>query len=276
MSKRGEVLVAIVNKKLDFAILREQLWYRIPVSSVEKWIKERWSPKWLAFYQTMAFGTEKHAINYFAEVLDIREVCRWQLFPDEPHDEKSNRRYYQVFVKSIQTLPKPIYSRRYRRIIFIPTTWEKFITASEINDLSDESSLENKLWAEFKLHNIPAERQEFVIARKNDYALDFAIYCAKGNIDIETDGDFWHANPEKAEQDNLRDHDLSTEGWKILRFSEKQIQEQAASYCIETVSENINKLGGVDEGKVIPRKINLDSGSYQPSLFDGLKKANES
>ena len=52
MSKRGEVLVAIVNKKLDFAILREQLWYRIPVSSVEKWIKERWSPKWLAFYQT--------------------------------------------------------------------------------------------------------------------------------------------------------------------------------------------------------------------------------
>jgi hypothetical protein len=45
-----------------------------------------------------------------------------------------------------------------------------------------------------------------------------------------------------------------------------------SSFGIETVSENINKLGGVDEGKVIPRKINLDSGSYQPSLFDGLKK----
>jgi hypothetical protein len=199
MSKRGEVLIAIINNKLDFAVLREQLWYRIPVSSVEKWIKERWSPKWLAFYQTMAFGAEKHAVNYFAEVLDIRKVRRWQLFPDEPRDEKSNRRYYQVFLKSIQALPKPIYSRRYRRIIFIPTTWEKFVNASEINDLFDESSLEDKLWAEFKRHNIPAERQEFVIARKNDYALDFAVYCEKGNIDIETDGDFWHANPEKAE-----------------------------------------------------------------------------
>ena len=276
MSKRGEVLVAIINKQLDFAILREKLWYRIPVSSVEKWIKERWSPKWLAFYQTKAFGAEKHAINYFAEVLDIREVRRWQLFPDEPRDDKSNWRYYQIFVKSVQQLPKPIYSRRYRRIIFIPTTWEKFINATEINDLFDESSLEDRLWAEFKRHNIPAERQEFVIARKNDYALDFAVYCAKGNIDIETDGDFWHANPEKAEQDNLRDHDLNTEGWKVLRFSEKQIQEQAASYCVETVVENINKLGGVDEGKVIPRKINLDSGSYQPSLFDGLKKEGES
>jgi len=270
MSKRGEVLVAIINNKLDFAILREQLWYRIPISSVEKWIKERWHPKWLAFYQTIAFGAEKHAINYFAEVLEIREVRRSQLFPNEPRDEKSHKRYYQVFLKQIQILPKPIYSRRYRRIIFIPTTWEKFIDASEINDLFDESSLEDKLWAEFKRHSIPAERQEFVIARKKDYALDFAVYCAKGNIDIETDGDFWHANPEKAEQDNLRDHDLNTEGWKILRFSEKQIHEQAASYCVKTVIENINKLGGVDEGKIIPRKINFDRGSYQPSLFDDL------
>lgn len=270
MPKHGELLVAITNNKLDFAILREQLWYRIPVSSVQKWIKERWPPKWLAFYQTMAFGVEKHAINYFAEVLNIRKVYRWQLFPKESPNEKSERQYYQIFVKSIQTLPHPIYSRRYRRIIFIPTTWEKFINAREINDLFDESSLEDKLWAEFKRHNIPAERQEFVIARKNDYALDFAIYCAKGNIDIETDGDFWHANPEKAQQDNLRDHDLSVEGWQVLRFTEKQIQEQATNYCLQTIVETINNLGGVDEGNVIPRKIDIDKGFYQPSLFDGL------
>lgn len=270
MSNRGEVLIAIINKQLDFAVLREKLWYRIPVSSVEKWLKERWPPKWLAFYQTKAFGEEKHSINYFAEVLDIREVRRWQLFPDEPHDDRNNRRYYQVFVKSVQRLPRPIYSRRYRRIIFIPTTWEKFIEAAEINDLYDESSLEDKLWVEFKRHRIPAERQEFVTARGNDYALDFAVYCAKANIDIETDGDFWHANPEKAEKDNLRDNDLKTKGWIVLRFSEKQIHEQAASYCVSTVAENINNLGGIDEGKIIPRKINLDGDSYQPSLFDSL------
>lgn len=267
MSKRGEVLVAIINNKLDFAILREKLWYRIPTSSVKKWLKEQWHPKWLAFYQTSALEAEKHAVNYFAEVLNIRRVRRSQLFPDEPQDEKSNKYYYQIFFKSIQKLPKPIYSRRSRRIIFIPTTWEKFTTAIEVNDLYDGSSLEDILWAEFKQHNIPAERQEFVIARGNDYALDFAIYCAKGNIDIETDGDFWHANPEKAEKDNLRDNDLKTRGWKVLRFSEKQIQEQAASYCISTVVENINNLGGIDEGKIIARKINLDGDSYQPSLF---------
>lgn len=270
-NRRGEVLVAILNKKLDFTILREQLWYRIPVSSAEKWLKDRWPPEWLAFYQTQTFGVERHAVNYFAKVLDIREVFRWQLFPDEPRDARSHRRYHQIFVKPIQRLPRPIVSRRLRRIVFIPTTWDKFTRAAEINDLYDGSSLEDALWAEFRRHRIPAERQEFVVAKGNHYALDFAVYCITANIDVETDGDHWHANPERAKQDNLRDNDLATAGWKVLRFTSQQINEEAATYCVSRVAENINRLGGLDEGRVIPRKINLDvSGPYQPSLFDPL------
>lgn len=270
-NKRGEVLVAILNNKLDFTILREQLWYRVPVSSAEKWLKDRWPPRWLAFYQTQAFGVEKHAVNYFAEVLNIREVWRWQLFPDQPHDERGQRRYYQVFVKSVQRLPRPIVSRRLRRIVFIPTTWEKFSRAAEINDLYDDSSLEDVLWAEFKRHKIPAERQEFVTAKGNNYALDFAVYCTLANIDVETDGDHWHANPERAKEDNLRDNDLATAGWKVLRFTSQQIQEEAADYCVSRVAENINKLGGLDEGRIVARKIDLNEhGPYQPSLFDPL------
>jgi very-short-patch-repair endonuclease len=269
---RGEVLVAILNKQLDFAILREKHWYRIPVHSVEKWLKDRWPPRWLAFYQTKAFGEEAHAINYFTPVLDIQQVYRWQLFPDEPRDhEKSNWKYYQVFVQPIKRLPKPIFSRRLRRIIFIPTTWQKFITATEINDLYDESSLEDRLWGEFKRLQISAERQEYVMARGHDYALDFALYCVKSSLDVETDGDFWHANPEKAVGDNLRDNDLETAGWKVLRFSSCQIQEQLFDYCLPTIVDNINNLGGIEEGKLLPKKINLDEGGiYQLSLFDDL------
>lgn len=259
--------MAILNNKLDFALLREKLWYRIPIDSAEKWLRERWPPRWVAFYQTKAFGAEKHAVNYFGEVVDIREVSRWQLFPNEARDEKSERRYYQIFVKSIQPLPRPIYSRRFRRIVFIPTTWEKFVRAVEINDLFDGSSLEDTLWGEFKRHKIAAERQEFVVAKGSNYALDFAVYCLKGKIDVETDGDHWHANPARARQDNLRDNDLETAGWKVLRFTSQQIQEEAASYCVARVAENINNLGGLDEGRIIPRKVSLD-GVYQPSLFD--------
>ena len=270
MTRRGEILVAIINNPSDFEILRAKGWYRIPVHSVEKWLKRRWPPAWLAFYQTKAFGAEAHAVHYYGEVIEIRQVYRPQLFPDEGHNDKSNKRYYQIFLKELQRLPKPIYSRRLRRIVFIPTTWEKFHAAAEINDLYDESPLEDRLWAEFKRNNIPAERQEYVKAEGNDYALDFAIYCNKGKIDVEADGDAWHANPKKAKLDNIRDNSLKTSGWEVLRFGSSQIREQAADYCVSTVAKNINRLDGPEEGRVIPRKITPGDGAHQMSLFDDL------
>ena len=207
MSKRGEMLVAIMKNRLDLVVARDQHWYRIPISSVKKRLHERWPPAWLAFYQTKIFGDEAFAINYYARVWAIHEVFRWQLFPNEPKDKKSQQRYYQLMLAPLKRLPKPIYSRRWRYIVFIPTTLDKFIQAVEINDLYDESPLEDRLWAEFKRLKIGAERQEFVLIRKNFYTLDFAIYCALGKIDVETDGDTWHSDPEHSKLDNLRDND---------------------------------------------------------------------
>ena len=122
MTYSGEVLVAIMNDKRDFAILRNQNWYRIPVFSAKKWLKNRWPPKWLAFYQTKVFGEEAYSIRYYSRVINIERVLRHQLFPNEPIGRKSQREYYQLFVNPIQRLQKPIFSRRWRRIIFIPTT----------------------------------------------------------------------------------------------------------------------------------------------------------
>ena len=70
----GEVLVAIVNNPFDLAMARDQHWYRIPVSSAEKWLKDRWPPQWLAFYQTKVFASEAHAVNYYARV-EMRTYC---------------------------------------------------------------------------------------------------------------------------------------------------------------------------------------------------------
>ena len=271
MASRGEVLVAIINNHLDFVIARERHWYRVPLSSKEKWLNERWPPKWLALYQTKKFGEEAYAINYYAKVQSIRRVYRWQLFPDQPRDEKSNRQYYQLVFEALQHLPVPIISRRRRRIVFIPTTWQKFINSAEINDLYAESSLEDRLWAALKRLQIQAERQELVTIKDRNYFLDFAIYCASGKIDIETDGDEWHATPEKAELDNLRDNELESAGWQRLRFTTRQIQEQMAEYCIPKIVETMNNLDGAEEiGKLMPRKVGLNTadGTYQLGLFD--------
>jgi hypothetical protein len=54
---RGEVLVALLKDVSDFAILRDQGWYRIPEASAPK----NWPPKWLAFYQPKSFAPVKTA-----------------------------------------------------------------------------------------------------------------------------------------------------------------------------------------------------------------------
>ena len=69
MTKRGEVLVAIINNLNDFADLRDRHWYRIPVTSADKWLRGRFPPEWIAFYQTKKFGTEAYAVNYVAKGL---------------------------------------------------------------------------------------------------------------------------------------------------------------------------------------------------------------
>ncbi|MFN0020683.1 MAG: endonuclease domain-containing protein [Pirellulaceae bacterium] len=269
MTKRAEVLIAIVNDWEDFLAARDQHWYRIPVSSKEKWLKQRWPPEYLAFYQTNEFGPERHAVHWYAKVRGISNVARQELFPDEPPNAKSCKRYYRLDLEPLQRLSSPIVSQKSRKIVFIPTTWEKFANASEINDLFDDSPLEDRLWAVFKERQIPAERQFFLEIESVHYALDFAIWCEKEKLDVEVDGDGWHANKDKAELDNLRDHALIAQGWNVLRFTTRQIIEELDSYSIPRIRDVINQLGGIDEGRVVPRKIDLDRLTLrQRGLYD--------
>lgn len=264
--RRGEVLVAIMNNKHDFGLLQDQLWYRIPVDTAPR----RWPPKWLAFYQTKAFDDERWAVNYYGRVRDIRTRCRHDLFPDELPNPKSERRYYQIRLQSLEQLAQPILSRRWRRIIFIPTTWHKFSRAAEINDLYDESPLEDRLWVELKRLQITAERQWALRLGDAWYFLDFALFCVKGPINVETDGDTWHSRRERIAEDNRRDNDIESTGWHVLRFNGHQIRESLADYCVPKVTQMINRLGGPSDEGLVPRTFysTPDGLAQQLSLFE--------
>ena len=269
---RGEVLVAIVNNLEDMRIAREEGWYRIPVFSARKWLKGRWPPRLLAFYQTKVFGPEAYQVNYCAEVRHIRQVSRLELFPDTPRNHpKADRRYYQVLLGDLRPLPVPIRSHRLRRIVFIPTTFEKFNAAVEINDLWDESPLEDRLWAILKQARIRAERQYPVPIKNHTYFLDFVIFCNEGKIDVETDGDTWHIGPESAQVDRERNNNLATRGWQVLRFNTAEVRERPVEYCVSKVAETINRLKGLDHTTGVPVRYDPDDplGPQQLSLFDG-------
>lgn len=274
MSKRGDVLVAIVNNKNDFAEVWENHWYRIPFSSANKWLKDAFPPKWLALYQTKVFGEEAYCVNYFSKVVGHKKVYRHEIFPDEPINEKTNNQYFQIFIEPLKPLERPIYSLRRRRIVFIPTTFEKLMSAEQINDLYDESPLEDAMWEELKRLGVFAERQEFISVNSREYALDFSVYCSEGKIDVETDRDYWHSHPEKRAEDSIRYNDLTSVGWHILRFTSQQVREQIAEYCVPKLKDTIDNLGGLDVGKFLPRKLNRPSGTFQPSLFDAASSGN--
>ncbi len=238
--KRGEVLVALMNNQSDMRILSEKKWYRIPKDTAPK----QWPPKWLAFYQTRIFDDQAYSVNYFGCVTEIREATRQELLPDERDHPHWNRIYYQLLLEKVEPLPAPIPSRRWRRITFIPTTWQKFANAAEINDLYSGTPPEEELWNELKAKQITAEREYEIMIKKKTYRLDFAVTCELGDIDVETDGDTYHANPERAAKDNLRNNALASAGWRVLRFTRRQVRERM-SYCMENIEETISKLDGV-------------------------------
>ena len=69
--------------------------------------------------------------------------------------------------------------------------------------------------------------------------------------------------------DNRRDNDLETVGWRVLRFNTTHIREKMEKYCLPTVVDNINRLGGAEEGQLAGRRFDLDAPrGYQQLLLD--------
>ncbi len=250
----GEVLVAILNNAADLSILQQEGWYRIPIRSAPR----RWPPTWLAFYQTNVFDDQAYAVRYWGKVAAIEEVKRTDLFPDEPVNPKTGKEYYRLRLEKLEVLPVPILSHKPRRIVFIPTTWKKFQNAGVINDLFDESPLEDRLWKELKKLSLSAELQWEIRIKQKFYRLDFALFCANGFVDIETDGDMWHAVRSQIPLDNQRDNSIQTIGWHVLRFNSHQIREEMELTCLPTIHHMVNELGGVNE------EILVNPTSYKP------------
>jgi very-short-patch-repair endonuclease len=263
MANSSLMLIAIVNNKRDLHIAQTQHWYRIPVKSAPKNLEEM---GYIAFYQTRAFGKQKWSISYWAEIKKISIVTRSELLPLEDDHPRADELYYKVDIGELNRLDKPITGRRGRRIVFIPTTLEKFRKAKEINDLFDESPLEDKLWEYFKRSGVNAERQFYVAEERSKYFLDFAIFCDEGKIDVECNGDTWHSQTETIASDNERNNFLTSRGWSVLRFSSKQINQNAAD-CLNEVKYTADRLGGITmpDGE---SRILEDDNSDEPRQLD--------
>ena len=70
------------------------------------------------------------------------------------------------------------------------------------------------------------------------YTLDFAI--PEKRIAIECDGDYWHSQPACIIRDKRKDKYLFNRGWRVLRFSETEINTDLAR-CLTVVQQALSQ-----------------------------------
>lgn len=238
-----DALVAILNSKRDLALARDEGWYRVPAAHAPAALTNG-SIRTLALYLPKEFGADAFQVVYAAPVLGMTTQPRRELLPDEPLHPRADQPYLRVALGALSRLARPIPSQRLRRLVFIATTQTKLRRAQEINDLFHDSPLEDRVWDALQAAGITAERQYYVSGDdKGMYALDFAIFCQERNLDVECDGDRWHANPTRARGDNRRNNYLGARGWSVLRFSTADV-EQDLPHVLREVRQAMHDCGG--------------------------------
>ncbi len=173
------VLVGIMNSRRDFAIAREEGWYRIPQRHAPESTTEAVV---LAFYFTRAFDEEKWAIHYYAPVEGYELVRRRDLLPHQPNHPRADAPYYKLQLGRLMKRDEPIPSLRWRRITFIESTWDRFVAADEINDLYATGA--DGLYVTLKEQNLHPEREFLFREEGGEYVVDMAIPCRQGTVCI--------------------------------------------------------------------------------------------
>lgn len=215
-------MVAVMNRPSDFAIARDQGWYRVP--------ERRATPgvffEYVAFYFTASFGEQKWAVHYYARRLGHELVTRRDLLPGEPEHPRAHEPYYKLQLGPLQRRDPPIVSLRWRRISFIHTTWDRFEAAQEINDLFIEGDqFVDRLYHALREANLAPERRYPVREGGVEYVANLAVPCRDGVVTVA-------AAPSEA---GLQ---------AVLQFELDRIEEDIDA-CVGTIRSEVVRHGGV-------------------------------
>lgn len=222
MHPEDRVLVAVMTRPQDFKAARDQGWYRVPEKKAPRGVFF----EYIAFYFTAAFGDQAYAVHYYAPRLGHELVTRRDLLPDEPDHPRAEELYYKLQLGPLQKREPPIVSRRWRRITFIHTTWDRFQAAEEINDLFVEGGeFVDRLYHALRDSGLSPERVYPVREANVEYVASLAVPCREGVLGIEI-GD---AQPNRTES--------------LLFMPDAVLVDLAA--CLRIVHTEVDRRGGI-------------------------------
>ena len=223
VTRRGEretVLVAVLPRPRDLAILRRAHWYRIPLAFMPK---RRF--RYLAFYEPAAFGRAGKCIRYYARVVRRRIVPRIRLLPRETRHPRAHARYAQLFVKDLTALPHPIRNTVPRRVSFGFTTLPALRASRNLLELYWVPPTEEIVARHLAHLDIRATREVPVVVGGKRFRLDFAIVANGHHVAIECDNEKAHAGKAQRRKDKAKDATLRRAGWRVIRLRERDIIE---------------------------------------------------
>ena len=89
------------------------------------------------------------------------------------------------------------------------------------------------------------------MGQTSDYTLDAAIPSLR--LGFEADGEIWHNSPDKIARDKRRDMELAANGWTILRFTDKELndrQNEVAQVILQAIRK-VAAPGQDNQGNII-------------------------
>jgi len=92
-------------------------------------------------------------------------------------------------------------------------------------------------------HNIVAQLP--VQAMGEEYTLDFAMPDLK--LGIEVDGALFHSTEEQVASDKRRDGRLAQQGWTILRFTDKEVENKTRQVIEAIIQRQVQKENWLKE-----------------------------
>ena len=233
------VLIVVVNRPQDLETILTKKWYRIPVKRMPLRHFD-----YIAFYQTTAFGKHGGQIKYFGRVTTRKKTTRAKLLPNETHHPRAHHEYYQFSFRTIRKLSRPIVNKPGMRINFGYATLNKLNRARTLASLYGIRQVEAVFHKLLAKNRIPFSAE--LPIRKNGkirYRLDFAIFCRKGNINVECDMRKFHRGI-RCRKDTKRDCFMKKNGWKVRRYTDQEILSDPAQ-CLKDLKICITSLGGI-------------------------------
>lgn len=171
-----------MNRPEDLEIARDEGWYRLP----ERQVLRDACFEYVAFYFTAAFGDLKWAVHYYARCLGHELARRRDLLPAEPDHPHADRLYYKLQIGPLIKREPPIPSRRWRRVTFIHTTWDRFSAAEELNDLfAAGDEFVDRVYHALRDAGLAVERRYPIREAGVAYVADLAVPCRDGVLGIE-------------------------------------------------------------------------------------------